>query len=65
MIMRYDNQTVMYNDAEDTPDHHNTTPLESTAPTHNLVELDSEKTAEYSKDTNPQSDLVKLQEYFQ
>ena len=64
MTMRYDDQTIMYN-AEDTPAPHNTTPLETTPPTHSIPELDSETTAAYSEYTNPQRDLMQLQEHFQ
>ena len=44
---------------------HNTAPLETTPHTHSTLELDSETTAKCSEDTNPQRDLVQLQEHFQ
>ena len=65
MTMRYDNQTVMYDDAEDIPAPHNTTPVGNTPPSHSILELDNEITTKYSKDTNPQRGLLQLQEHFQ
>ena len=58
--MRYDNQTVMYDNVEETPTPHHTTPLDTTPTTHSIPELDSETTTGYSKDANPQRDLAQL-----
>ena len=55
----------MYDDAKEMSTHHNTTPLDTTLSTHSITDLDSETAAEYSQDTNPQRDLVQLQEHFQ
>ena len=65
MMMRYDDQTSRYNEAEETPVPHDTTPLETTPTRHSILELDSETTSEYSADTNPQRDLAQLQGHFQ
>ena len=43
---------------------HDTTPLETTCPTHSRPDLDSETDAGYSEDTNPQRDLTQLQKHF-
>ena len=55
----------MYDYTEDTPAPHNTAPLENTPPTHSLLEEDGEATSKYSKDSNPQRDLVEILEHFQ
>ena len=65
MMMRCDDQTVMYGDAEEIPAPHNTTPLETTSTTHSILKLDSETTTKYSEDISPQRDLAWLQEHFQ
>ena len=55
----------MYNNADNKSASHYTAPLENTPPTHSILELHSEATAKYSKDTNPERDLLQLQEHFQ
>ena len=48
MIIRYHDQTIMYNSAKDMP-----APLENMPTTHSILQLDSETTAEYNEETNP------------
>ena len=49
----------MYNDVEEMPSPHDTTPL--TPFTHSISDLDSETATGYSGGTNPQRDLAQLQ----
>ena len=65
MTMRYGNQTIMYDDTEDTPAPNKTASLDNTQPTHSIPKQDGEATAKYSDDSNPQCALVELQEHFQ
>ena len=61
--MRYDDQTVMYDDTEEMSAPHGTALLETTPTIHSKPELDSESATRYSED--PERDLVQLQEHFQ
>ena len=63
--MRYGNQTIVYDDTEDTPALHDTASLENTPPTHSILEQYGETIAKYCKDPNHQIDLAELQEIFQ
>ena len=65
MTTRYEDQTVIYDDADKMPAPHDTDPLDTTPTTHSILDLDSKTAAGYSEDNNPQSALVQLQEYFQ
>ena len=58
MTVRYNNQTIMYDDTKDTPASHNATPLDDTPPTHSILELDSKTTAEYSEDIKASMDAT-------
>ena len=64
MQMRYNNQTVMYDDTEEKPASHHSAPLDTIPTTHSILGLDGETATGYSEDTNPQRDLVKLQDHF-
>ena len=58
MTKRYEDQTAMYDDAEEMPTPNDTAPLDTTPTTHSIPDLDSETAARYSEDTYPQRDLV-------
>ena len=55
----------MYDDVKEMLVPHIAAPLDTTQTTHSIPDLDSETVTRYSEDTNPQRDLVQLQEYFQ
>ena len=44
--MRYDDQTVIYDDTKDMPSPYNTAPLDTAPTTHSILELDSETATE-------------------
>ena len=48
----------MYNDAEEMPTTHDTTPLDATPYVYSILDLDGETATEYSKNTHPQRDLA-------
>ena len=50
----------MYDDTKEMPDHHDTTPLDTTQTPNSIPDLDSETVTGYSENTNPQRDLVQL-----
>ena len=60
MMIKQEDQTTMYNDADKTPTPHDTAPLDTTLSTQSLLDLDCETASEYSEDTKPQRDLVLL-----
>ena len=54
----------MYSDAKEMSSVHNSTPLDIIQTSHSTPDLNSETTAGYPEDTNPQRDLMQLQEHF-
>ena len=44
---------------------HGTAPLDTASTTYSILDLNSETATGYSKDANPQRDLVQLQVHFQ
>ena len=47
-MMRYINQTIMYDDTEDMPAPHNTAPLENAPPTLSIPKHNGEASIKYS-----------------